>query len=99
MALVVNGHEHGYSRKRTVRGRRPVVQVVTAGAGAILYGDRVEGVERHAPAFHFLEIAADRRRLRCRAVALDGRVLDVFELPAGGERAGPVDGGRGARVA
>ena len=100
VALVLNGHEHGYSR-RTVRGRRPIVQVVTAGAGATLYGDRLEGVERHAPAFHFLEIAADRRRLRCRAVALDGRVLDAFELPAtgGGAAPDPVDDGRGARVA
>ena len=78
-----------------MRVRRPVVQVVTAGAGAVLHGDRLEGVERQAPAFHFLEIAADVRRMRCRAVALDGRVLDVFEVPAGDEPPGRADGGRG----
>jgi 3',5'-cyclic AMP phosphodiesterase CpdA len=96
VALVVNGHEHGYSR-RIVRGRRPIVQVVAAGAGGTLHGDRLEGVERHVPAFHFLEIAADSRRLRCRALALDGRVLDAFELAAGGSSL-PAGGERGRRA-
>jgi 3',5'-cyclic AMP phosphodiesterase CpdA len=98
VALAVNGHEHGYSRK-TVRRRRPVVQVVSAGAGATLYGDRLEGVERGVPAFHFLEIAADPRRMRCRAMALDGRVLDAFELPPAGGAPESVGGERGAQVA
>jgi hypothetical protein len=93
VGLVVNGHEHGYSR-RLIRGRRPIAQVVAAGAGGTLHGDRLEGVERHVPAFHFLEIAAEPRVLRCRAVALDGRVLDAFEIAPGipspsGERERP----------
>jgi 3',5'-cyclic AMP phosphodiesterase CpdA len=79
IGLVISGHEHGYSR-RTVTVRRPIAQVIAAGAGGRLYAGLSEPVDAHAIAFHHLLMVADARALRCEAVALDGRTLDEFVL-------------------
>lgn len=79
VSLVLCGHEHGYSRRR-VDLRRPVTQVVTAGAGARLYLTDNGTADVMAPAFHHLRIDANPEVMRCSARALDGRLLDEFEL-------------------
>ena len=89
VGMVLSGHEHGYSR-RSVTVRRPIAQVITAGAGGRLYAGLVEPVDAHAIAFHHLLMVADDRVLRCEAIALDGRVLDEFVLePARARRSSP----------
>ena len=84
--LVVNGHDHNYQRFAEQRG---VTYVVTGGGGsATLYGldecpeDYPERVVGNDQVHHFLVIEGSARRLRTRAIAADGRVIDDFTIGA-----------------
>lgn len=87
--LVLVGHDHFYERFEPVRFTNAVaaadpagfVHVISGGGGRSLYDVEpheldVVRAERH----HFLYVEADAARLRLRAIAEDGEVLDDVEL-------------------
>lgn len=82
VSLVINGHEHGYSR-RTVEIGRPITQVVSGGAGARLYIEDNGEAEVMEPAFNFVLVTAGPGGLSGRAITPEGRVIDEFGLPPG----------------
>ena len=74
--LVLNGHDHIYSYSRPLDGIR---YVVTGGGGASLYPCSSQPFsamcrERH----HFLYVVARSRRIRVRAVPINGRPFGTF---------------------
>lgn len=85
VGLVVNGHEHGYSR-RAVTLRRRIVQFIVAGAGGVLYAEHEGLADVFVPSFNYLLVTADAQTMDCRAIALDGRLLDAVTIPAAAPR-------------
>lgn len=84
--LVLNGHDHNYQRFEETNG---VNYVVTGGGGnATLYGldECSEETPRRVVAndrlHHFLAIEGSDRRLRLRAIAADGTLIDDFSVRA-----------------
>lgn len=80
-ALVLNGHDHGYQRFATESGWA----VVTGGGGRRLYdiGMCPEGTVEpviSAKQHHFVVIRGGPEGLSGEAVALDGTVIDRFEI-------------------
>lgn len=79
--LVLNGHEHAYSR-RVIARQAPVHQIITGGAGGILYHDHGDAYTVFRSAHHVVVIDADEAVLAVTALALDGEVIERLEIPA-----------------
>jgi acid phosphatase type 7 len=80
--LVVNGHDHNYQR-HVANG---ITYIVTGGGGAPLYN-----VKPNTPylitakkAHHHCEINVDGSKMAVRVVEPSGRVIETFEINAGG---------------
>jgi hypothetical protein len=85
--LVLNGHDHNYQR---FEAEGSPTYVVTGGGGASLYDledcdfDSPDRIEADDEKYHFVAVEGDESRLRVRAIASDGEILDDFEvLPRG----------------
>jgi 3',5'-cyclic AMP phosphodiesterase CpdA len=79
--LVLNGHDHVYSRADS----GGVTYIVTGGGGAGLYNCRdelVEPVEKCVAEHHFLEINASREALTVMALDRNEGLIDRYEVPA-----------------
>lgn len=84
--LVLTGHEHQYERTKPING---IVYVVSGGGGARLTSPgRQPYTERTAAKHHFLILEAHSRELRVRAVDIDGKTIDEFEVSGRGRTAG-----------
>jgi hypothetical protein len=80
--LLLVGHDHLYQRF----GRSgETIQVGSGGGGKHLYEivRRPADLVTASTAHHFCTVDIDGARLRCRALAVDGRVLDEFEIDKG----------------
>ena len=77
--LVLHGHDHVYSRAR----KRGVTYLVTGGGGAGLYGCQdplPKPVKECESEHHFLDLRATKKTLSATAVAIDGTVLEEFDI-------------------
>lgn len=83
VALVLNGHEHQYSRFVSANG---VTYVITGGGGRDLYplraGCAPPELRAAAVRHHFISVEVFDDRLVLTAVAEDGTVLDSAAIPA-----------------
>ncbi len=77
--LVLAGHDHDYQRTHPQAG---VTYVVSGGAATLRPTGTADFTVTAASTYHFVELAALRRRLEVRAIGADGRVIDQFDLPA-----------------
>jgi hypothetical protein len=102
--LVLNGHDHNYQRSHPVRDgivrgawQSPdfvspggTIYVVTAGGGAVLYGESIQASRRTNAVFlsvhHALQLEISPDVLSAEAIGMDGEVIDRFSIrkPAGG---------------
>lgn len=77
--LVLNGHDHVYSRSKPVGGVR---YLVTGGGGALLNGCRAAiGIVRCESRYHFLYLVIGEDSVRVKAVPASGRPFDRLEIP------------------
>jgi len=84
--LVLTGHEHHYERTKPING---IVYVVSGGGGARLTSPgRQPHTARAVAKHHFLILEAHRRELRVRAVDIDGKTIDEFDVSGSGRTAG-----------
>ncbi len=79
VALVLQGHNHGY--ERIVRDR--VTYITTGGGGAPVYPcvRLVRGLRRCLPTHHFLAVSVAPRALSVRAVGTRGQTLERVRIP------------------
>ncbi|MBA3350486.1 MAG: metallophosphoesterase [Actinobacteria bacterium] len=84
--LVLSGHDHNYQR---FEGADDIAYVVTGGGGnATLYGldacpeETPERVVANDEFHHFVAIEGSAQRLRLRAIAPDGSIIDDFSARA-----------------
>jgi hypothetical protein len=80
--LVINGHEHVYAR-RTIVVRRPIVQVISAGAGAALSPVLASDLDAAESCHHALVVNSSNDVLAAEAFTPGGRVLDRFTVCRG----------------
>lgn len=84
--LVLTGHEHHYERTKPING---IVYVVSGGGGARLTSPgRQPYTERAVAKHHFLILEAHGRELRVRAVDIDGKTIDEFDVRCSRRTAG-----------
>lgn len=77
--LVLNGHDHHYSRARAGK----ITYVVTGGGGSVLYdcpAPLPDPIEICIRAFNFVEVEADQDALTVTALSEEGEVLDTIEV-------------------
>ena len=83
VALVLNGHDHGYQRFLTAEG---TTFIVTGGGGEVLYplipGCGAPEMRVGVAKYHFTGIEVYSDRLSITAVATDGTVIDRIDIPA-----------------
>ena len=86
--MIFTGHEHNYQRSKPIRHfdspvqQRPYIHLVTGGAGAPLYeiGDEEIWSLKADKVHHFVLIRVEGSRLTGRAIDLDGKTFDEFEV-------------------
>lgn len=77
--VVFCGHDHNYQRHL----KNGIRYIVTGGGGAPLYpvDGPIPGLTQKAESIeHFVQVDVDGSKARVQALALDGRVIDSFEL-------------------
>jgi hypothetical protein len=93
--LVLNGHDHFYARTHRIgraweAGSRGLYQVTTAGGGARLYPvERKPYTAVAESVHHFVLLEIDGLRLAGKAIDIDGKEIDRFEIDRAGDEAGP----------
>jgi hypothetical protein len=75
--IVFNGHDHSYERGKV----KSVNYIVTAGGGAPLYDIGYKWWTIHSEkSYHYCLISCDINNLSCKAINIDGTVIDSFEI-------------------
>lgn len=75
--LVLAGHDHDYQRSKLIDG---VTYVVSGGAATLRPTGSEDFTEVSVSTYHYVDLLADDRRLRLRALDQRGRVFDSVEL-------------------
>lgn len=86
--LVLSGHDHNYQRAIPLRGGQPAAAgvgtqyIITGGGGASLFdlGSGSPIIAKSAAAYHYLRADVNQGKATVKAVGVDGKELDRFEV-------------------
>lgn len=86
--LVLSGHDHNYQRAIPLRGGQPAASgvgtqyIITGGGGASLFdlGSGSPIIAKSATAYHYLRADVNQGKATLKAVGVDGKELDKFEI-------------------